>query len=222
MRFLFLLAIACTSGCEQLSTPGSEREATAGLTRSTETIPAPPVRWTTSHEGIELSTAGMVSLVPDRGGSFEVMHVRVALSPRVGTFSADASAAQLDLPGLPALHPIAANAKLSTLPIASIEAGDVETLDLFFRLPTDRVGQTAVFSWFASTSRASIVLRALVPVAGDVADKPKLAGDRWWFTSAYDWSTFRHEDGVITPQPPTTAYVPQFDDDAIPNPCDEW
>ncbi|HUJ60386.1 MAG TPA: hypothetical protein VLX92_17915 [Kofleriaceae bacterium] len=217
MRTLCLLAVVCTAGCDQLSNVGS-------IGSSAEQPETTGIHWATPHDGVELSAPGKVSLVPDRGAAIDVLHVRVALTSRAGTVSGDASTAALVIPGYATAHPIAVNAPIATLPVALIDPSTPTTLDLFFPLPADRAGP-GVFAWSVSTPHGVVAVRAALPL-DLAAPASSLAGQRWWFAPTYGWTTFRHQDGVITVQPPRSATisgaVESDDDRAIPNPCDEW
>jgi len=230
MRTFFALMIVCATGCDQLPTAGASRDDDSAATTgsSTPEIQPPRVRWTTPHEGAVLSSAERVMLVPEHGSAIEVLHVRVGLSSQLGRLSGDASLASLEILGRPTAHPIAMNATTPTLPLALVDPESPQTLDLFFGLPTDWVGMWGVFAWSVSTVDGPIPLRALLQIDGASAGKPALAGRDWWFASSYPWPTYRHQDGIITVQPPTTATLLQpqpklrEDDDRIPNPCDQW
>jgi hypothetical protein len=214
MRPLFLLAMTCTAGCDQLVGPGTTSSESEPAASSVATHPAPPrVRWTTSHDGVSLSSAGTVSLMPDEGPALDVLHVRVGLSPGASTISADASAAALAIPGRPAIHPVAVDAGVSTLPIAIMDPGSTQNLDLFFPL-RGATGPAVAFLWTITASGEPLALRASLQLDGDApADRPSLAGRHWWFAPGYAWPRFRHQDGVITARPPTDATVKGLRDD---------
>jgi hypothetical protein len=230
MRTLVMLALACAAGCDQLASSGTiaETETTtdeAAAATVTSRPPASRVRWMTAHDGVSLSSVGVVALVPDDGPAVDVIHARLTLTAQAGTLAGDASTAALEGFGRTTLHPVAVNGTVTTLPLALVDPNASQVVDLFFALPRPPAS-SLVFAWTVTTQRGPLALRALLALDGDAAtEKLSLAGSRWWFSAAPAWSTFRHRDGVITVRPPTGAAVEKLSyerDDGPPNPCDQW
>jgi len=155
----------------------------------------------------EVASAGTIRLVPEGNAPIDTVHVRVSLTNVV----ADASAAELVAPGHAALHPLAIRSDIATLPLVSLDARQRGTLDFFFPIGIDPA--VATFEWAG--------MRSTLATHVEIDDREAA----WWFSTTPSWSTFRHEDGVITARPPTTATIvraSEIDREPATEECNDW
>lgn len=201
------IALLLLAGCEIATDPSLD---------VTSSRPASPLAY-------ELTSAGSVWLDVAHGSPIRVDHVRIELDATDAT-TADATQATLTARSSDATAPLAVESDLETLPVVMLDAGQHAAIDLYFPA-TDAANHA--FAWTIASDGRSIAVRGDVAPRADVS---LAAGKQWWFSPAYAWPEFRHQDGVITTKPPTGAKVRRAVDesavssDSIPTEreCDEW
>jgi hypothetical protein len=172
-----------------------------------------------SDHAVTVTSAGAVQLAPNIGTPVDAVHVKVAIDhvPVAG----DTSAAELDIAGRPPLHPIAVRGQLATLPIINLGARDTTELELFF--PATGVDPTAAtLVWRVTTGGTPLEIR---DVLGPPLTLTESSARHWWFSAIHPWPTFRHEDGVVTPLPPSSATVTEMkvlDREPATVECNDW
>jgi len=214
LRLLTCATFASLVGCDQISGLGMDSESPGS--RAT-TVEAP------SEGRVAVGSVGYVRLVPDRGEPVEALHVRTVISGLDRVVSADATVAQLTTPG-GIVRPFAVNADSPSSPIVVAERGAREIVDLYFP-PVGGVGAKLAFVWTVSTPRGPYAIRADVLPGMDSGWGPAVSvggAKNWWFATTHDWSTYRHEDGVITTQPPHSAKVRTEDREPREIECNDW
>jgi hypothetical protein len=208
--------LACTSllACEQVSGLGMDTEMPGS--RAT-TVEAP------SEGRVAVGSVGYVRLVPDVGDPVDALHVRTVISGLDRVVTGDGTVAQLTTPG-GIVRPIAVNANAPGSPIVIAERGAREIVDLYFP-PVGGPGTTLAFAWTVSTPRGPYAIHADVQPGMDGGWGPALSlggAKHWWFAATYDWSAYRHDDGVITTQPPHSAKVRTDDREPREVECNDW
>jgi hypothetical protein len=206
MRLTMLTLAAALAGCDQFMLADSE----------SSTLPPSPH----PHEPTQsLLSAGVVSLAADHGTPLDVLHVRVTIAADgARPTTASTVTATVALPGEPPFAALAANADLPELPVTMVEPGDREAIDLYFPLAASTTPDSRyLFTWTLVTADGPMTLAetfAATPA------RPALvlgAARYWWFSSMFPPQSYRHQDGIITPEPPVGAEVrPTIIDDDVP------
>ena len=178
------------------------------------------VRVQALHGAVELASFGTVEVTPDGGAPMTTLHVRMTIAnQRDGApWTLAGQTIALEIPGERTAHPLFVNTDLATRPIALAGRGEQRVLDLYFPVPPAVADEDdlAAFDvdWCVLTPAGPVEQRTHFDRLREDEAPPAIAvahpagwGAYWWADPSYAWSTFHHEDGVITPAAPSAAAV---------------
>lgn len=161
---------------------------------------------------VDVASFGLVQLTPDDTPAMTTLHVRLVITNQSDRtpWAFDARTVQLEL-GDWHERPTLANSDRATLPVVILDRGQTSLVDLYFALPACELSQFAV-AWQLSTGqgmhneRTRFVIDDAHPAPAAVTHRTGW-GAHWWFDPAHEWSSFYHQDGIITPRPPSRVLV---------------